>query len=201
MNRAGIGTLLVCLCGVAACQDTTGTDTTPLTIQLTDAPGDVLEAVVTISQIYLQGDEADPADPADPGGRVNLLSQPVTTDLLTLVDDVATLVDMDVPSGTYPQLRFVIDGAYLRVEDADGGDLVYATPDYSEAPPEVDGTLMCPSCSQSGLKVTMPGGIVLDGTAQTLVVDFSVADSFGHEAGQSGKWVMHPSLKATPPQL
>jgi len=47
--------------------------------------------------------------------------------------------------------------------------------------------------------VSMPGGLVFDGAAQTLVVDFDVAESFGHEAGQSAKWVMHPSLKSTPP--
>ncbi len=196
MSRIGIGTLLVCLCGVAACQDTTGNDTTHLTLQLKDAPGDVLEAWVTISEIYLQGGDSESADPSE---RVNLLSTPVSTDLMTLATDVATLADLDVPSGTYAQLRFVIDGAFLRVDDGNGGEVVYATPDYTEAPVQVDGELKCPSCSQSGLKVTMPGGIVLDGTAQTLVVDFSVADSFGHEAGQSGKWVMHPSLKATPP--
>lgn len=194
MNRIGIGALLVCMCGLAACQDTAGNDSTRLTIQLTDAPGDVIAAQVTISEIYLQGDDSDPANPA---GRVNLLSTPVSTDLLTLANDVATLVDMDVPSGTYAQLRFVIDGAYLRVDDGNGGEVVYSTPDYAEAPAQVDGELKCPSCSQSGLKVTMPGGLVLDGSPASVVVDFSVADSFGHEAGQSGKWVMHPSLKGT----
>jgi hypothetical protein len=192
MSRTGIGALLLCLCGLAACQDTAGNETTPLTVVLTDAPGDVLEAVVTISEVYLQGG----ADSTNASGRVTLLSVPVTTDLLTLASSFTTLVDaMNVPSGTYAQLRFVIDGAYLRIEDATG-ELVYATPGYADAPAQVDGDLMCPSCSQSGLKVTMPGGIVLDGTPQTLVVDFDVAESFGHEAGQSGKWVMHPSLKA-----
>jgi hypothetical protein len=189
--------LILGVCGLAACQDATGNDTTPVTVLLTDAPGDVLEAWVTISEIYLQGDDSDEASE---GGRVTLLSEPFETDLVTLVGDFATMVDgFEVPSGTYGQLRFVVDGGYLVVDD--GGDgLVYATPGY-ELPEgvEADGELMCPSCSHSGLKVTMPGGLVLDGTAATLVVDFSVEDSFGHEAGQSGKWVMHPSLKTTPP--
>jgi hypothetical protein len=195
MTRTGLGALLLCMCGLAACRDVGGTDTTPLTIVLTDAPGDVLEAVVTIREIYLQGG----IDSTDTAGRVTLLSEPVTTDLLTLAGSFATLVDaLEVPSGTYGQLRFVLDGAYLRVEDG-AGEAVYATPGYAEAPAQVDGELKCPSCSQSGLKVSMPGGISLSGAAQTLVVDFDVAESFGHEAGQSGKWVMHPSLKATPP--
>jgi hypothetical protein len=28
-------------------------------------------------------------------------------------------------------------------------------------------------------------------------VDFDVAESFGKQAGQSGKWVMHPVLKGS----
>jgi len=196
MNRTGIGALLLCVGGLAACQDTVGIETTPLTVVLTDAPGDVLEARVTISAIYLQGG----SDPVTGSGPVTLLSEPFTTDLLTLASDFATMVDgLEVPSGTYEQLRFVVDGAFLRVEDDAGAERVWATPGYSEAPAQVDGTLMCPSCSQSGFKVTMAGGIVLDGTPRTLVVDFDVGESFGHEAGQSGKWVMHPSLKAIPP--
>lgn len=192
MFRAGIAVVALVVAGLAACEDTSGTDTTRLTILLTDAPGDVLEAVVTISEIYLQGDD-------DAGGRVMLRSEPATTDLLTLVDDVATLVDdVDVPSGVYAQLRFVIEGAYLKIDETDG-PVVYATPDYAEAPPEVDGDLLCPSCGQSGFKVSFPGSITLEGNAQTLTVDFDVAESFGQQAGQAGKWVMQPLLKAVEP--
>jgi hypothetical protein len=37
------------------------------------------------------------------------------------------------------------------------------------------------------------------GQAETtiLVIDFDVSESFGHEAGKSGKWVMHPVIHAT----
>jgi hypothetical protein len=197
MTKTGIGVLILCMCGLAACEDATGNDTTPVTVLLTDAPGDVLQAWVTISEIYLQGDDTDPASG---GGRVTLLSDPFEADLMTLAGDFAVMVDgFEVPSGTYGQLRFVVDGGYLVVDD--GGDgLVYATPGYALPDGMVaDGVLMCPSCSQSGLKVSMPGGLVLDGTAATLAVDFDVAESYGHEAGQSGKWVMHPSLKTTAP--
>jgi len=121
MRRISLAALLAL--GLAACEDVGGTDTTRLTILLTDAPGEVTEAVVTISEIYLQGG----SDSTSASGRVVLRSEPVTTDLLTLVDDVATLVDsMAVPSGSYSQLRFVIEGAYLTVEGT-SGPLVYAT--------------------------------------------------------------------------
>ena len=195
MRKARIAAFALIAAGLTACQDAGGNDSTRLTILLTDAPGDVLEAVVTISEIYLQGGD----DSTSAGGRITLRSQPVTTDLLTLANSVATLVDsMAVPSGTYGQLRFVIDGAYLKVDGA-SGPLVYSTAGYAGAPAQVDGDLKCPSCSQSGLKVTVPGGLEVQGNAQTIIVDFDVAESFGKEAGQSGKWVMHPSLKAAKP--
>lgn len=163
-----------------------------VTILLTDAPGDVLSAVVTISAIYLQGSDDEDGE----GGRVHLLDEPVTTDLLTLADDVLLLVDEEaIESGHYGQLRFVIDGAYIEVE-TETGTAVYSTPDYDEAPEQVDGTLMCPSCAQSGLKVNFTGGLDIDDEA-TLLIDFDVADSFGHQAGQSGKWIMQPTLRGS----
>jgi len=195
MRRLAIGLFALTAAGLTSCQDVGGNDSTPVTILLTDAAGDVLEAVVTISEIYLQGGD----DETNPDGRVVLRSEPVTTDLLELENSVQTLVDeLLVPSGTYAQLRFVIDGAYLKVDDPNG-PLFYSTSEYAEAPPQVDGTLTCPSCSQSGIKVSVPGGIELDGTLATLIVDFDVADSFGHEVGQGTGWVMHPSLKAAKP--
>ena len=170
-----------------------GTDESRLTILLTDAPGDVLEAVVTISSIYLQGGPAD----AEAQGRVMLRTEPVTTDLVTLVNDLETIVEGAViPAGNYGQLRVVIDGAYIKVDGA-SGPRVYSTPDYAEAPAQVDGTLQCPSCSQSGIKINFAGSLTLDAATETLLVDFDVAETFGKAAGNSGMWVMRPSLKAT----
>jgi hypothetical protein len=183
------------LCLVASCDsDVDGSESSRLTLLLTDAPGDFEAAVVTISQIYLQG-SASEEEEGEAGDRVILLDEPVTTDLLTLANDVATLVDdAIVPAGTYGQLRFVIDGGYIEVETATGTK-VYATPGYEEAPEQVDGTLQCPSCAQSGIKVNFAGGLRLDDD-ETLLVDFDVAETFGHQAGNSGMWIMRPSLKA-----
>lgn len=166
-----------------------------LTVMLTDAPGDISEAVVTISGIYLQGGPGE--DSEDENSRVILLDEPVTTNLLTLVNDFQTLVTgVTVAAGEYGQLRFVIDGGYIVVETVNGS-MVYSTPGYSEAPAQVDGTLLCPSCSQSGIKVNLVGGLTLAEGDETVVVDFDVADTFGQQAGNSGMWVMHPSLKTT----
>jgi hypothetical protein len=194
---------------VTACDDTGSTGpadgSATVSLLLTDAPGDLGAAVVTITDVYLQGEGED-------GGRVYLLEDAsVTTDLLTLSNDVLELVDgYEVPAGTYSQLRFVISGAYLEVENAGGGTTVYATSSDYEGLPlgvEADGDLMCPSCAQSGFKVLLgpvsgdydeeaDGEVVLEGD-QTLLIDFDVSRSFGHQAGNSGKWVMRPTLKAT----
>ncbi len=180
----------------AACSDASGPGgSSRVTVLLTDAPGDILEAVVTIDQIYLQGGAADDAE----GGRLVLLDEPVTVDLLTLADEWMTLVEgVEIPEGQYNQLRFVISGAYLRVEQ-DEGDKVYASsPDYDGLPPdtEVGGNLLMPGFDASGLKVIFPGGLVFEDEVSVLV-DFDVAESFGQQAGQSGMWVMHPVLKGS----
>jgi hypothetical protein len=164
-----------------ASQDPNGT--TSLSVRLKDAPGDVQHAFVTITEVDLVGS----------GGVQVLASTPVTTDLLTLATDALTLVqDVEVPSGTYHELRFKISGACVAVDDGNGGSTVYATDGYDSTPcgGEADGKLRAPSYAQSGLKVQMNGGaLVLDVPEKILLVDFDVTQSFGHEA--SG-WVMHP---------
>lgn len=178
--------------------DSTAAGTGRLTILLTDKPGDVKKAVVTISQIYLQGAEGEDAPP---GGRIVLREEDVTLDLLTLANSTAALVeDVSVPAGAYAQLRFVISGGYIEVEKDDGSTGVYASsPGYEGLPPgtTVDGTLQMPSFAQTGIKVNLAdGSIVISGEQKVLLVDFDVSQSFGHQAGLSGMWVMHPVLDA-----
>jgi hypothetical protein len=178
---------------LASCtNDSTSAGTTKVSVLLKDAPGDVKAAVVTISEIDLQGS----------GGTRVLLNTPVTVDLLRLADTTARLVqDADVPSGTYAQLRFVITGGYIEVENSDASSSIYASSsDYPGLPvgAEVAGNLKMPSLSESGLKINLPSGsTTLDGTARVYLVDFDVSQSFGHAAGASGQWVMHPVIKAS----
>lgn len=174
------------------CNDTTGSGMSSMSMQLTDAPGDVQHAVVVISQIYLQGDT----------GRVVLKSTPVTVDLTTLQSPTtATLLqNVPVPTGTYAQLRFVVTGGYIAVANGTGGSNYYVTSSGAPALPTgvtASGTLQCPSCGQSGIKVLLPNDAISVSGQQTLLVDFNVGESFGHSAGSSGQWVMHPVLKAT----
>ena len=113
--RRGVVPFVGALAAIAACSDASPTavsGTGRLAVYLTDAPGDVLKAVVTIDRVYLQG--------AD--GRTVLREDDLTVDLLTLADSVATLVpESGVPAGTYGELRFVLSGGYLEVEGRTAG--------------------------------------------------------------------------------
>lgn len=188
---AAVAITLGAIAPLTGCSDSTSAGNAKLSILLTDAPGDVKTAVVTIDEIYLQG-----------SGRVVLMDQPVTTDLLTLANSTAELVkDAVVPAGSYGQLRFVVSGAYIEVENGDGTTSIYATsPDYAGLPPgaQVAGTLETPSFDESGLKVNVPDGALhLAAEEKILLVDFDVSQSFGHAAGGSGQWVMHPVIHGT----
>jgi hypothetical protein len=198
MTGRYVGLLLTaCALVLPGCGDIAGEDTGRITVLLTDAPGDVVSAVVTIESIYIQGGTEEDGDEDDEGSRLYLRTDPVTTDLLTLRDDVATLVEgAALPEGRYGQLRFVLSGAYIEVEDEEGTS-IFATAGYAEAPAQPDGTLQCPSCAQSGLKINLPAGFeVTEGEEQSVLVDFDVSQSFGKQAGNSGRWVMHPTITA-----
>lgn len=188
-----LGALALGLFGAISCSDGSGPGTAQLSLVLKDAPGDVKAAVVTISEINLQGS----------GGSIVLRDVPITTDLLTLSADATTLVQgFVIPAGTYTQLRFVISDAYIEVDNGNGTSSFYASsPTYSALPPNTTlaGSLHMPSLGQSGLKVILPGNALTigDGGEELLVLDFDVSQSFGHLAGNSGQWVMHPVIKAT----
>jgi len=164
-----------------------GGQTGKISVLLKDAPTGFDKVVVTISRIELVGS----------GGTTVLSTKTTTHDLLELANATDTLVNgLEVPVGTYSQLRFVITGAYIVV----GGVIYASSPTYAGLPKDavVAGTLGMPSLGQSGLKVDMPGGALTVGTgAKVVLVDFNVPQSFVHEAGGSGAWVMHPVLMAT----
>jgi hypothetical protein len=158
-----------------------------LNVQLTDAPGDVAAAWLKIDRIYLQGGD----------GPVDLLTEP--TELIEITELVGTAVllveDFPLEPGSYGQLRFVIGGGVL--ESDDGTVYVLGDVDHPDGL-EAGGVLQCPSCQQSGIKVTLPGDELELGDGETTVtLDFDVSQSFGHRAGNSGRWVMRPVIHGT----
>jgi hypothetical protein len=200
--RRTVRSLLVAALAVglgASCDSPAALKSGKLSLLLTDAPGDIVKAVVTIDRIYLQPSDTDSA-------RIILREEDVTTDLLTLVDSTQSLIsNVVIPAGSYAQLRFVISGAYLEVagETAGATTIFASSPSYAGLPAGsvVGGQLQMPSFAQSGLKVQLPGDalVIGDDASVTLVVDFDVAQSFGKAAGASNRWVMTPVLKGMAP--
>lgn len=173
----------------AGCSDSTSTPIANVSLALTDAEGDVESVWIEIGEIYLQGG-GDPgrvtllsAEDADGLGLIELTELAGTT--LDLVEDV------QIAAGDYGQLRFVVEGAVLETE---GGDVYAYNAEHPLGAPTT-GSLTCPSCSQTGIKVLLPGDVAnLEAGAHLLVLDFDVSQSFGHDAGSSGSWVMHPVI-------
>lgn len=175
------------LFATAGCDsDPSGSGPARLSVLLTDAPGDFASAEVEIEEIYLLGSGQNDDEDAGPGGKVVLFSGSRTFDLLELRNGVtAQLADVAIAEGNYHELRLVLGNVSITTN----GGTTYSTE---------DNTLKCPSCSQSGLKVKLPaGGVELNRGDQTIIVDFDVAQSFGHAAGNSGRWIMHPVIRAT----
>jgi len=154
----------------------TGCDSSPspavshIRVLLTDAPlGEILEAHVIIERVELIGS----------GERVVLLADEAQPfDLLTLQDGVtAPLAELDIPDGTYHQLRVLVHEEASVVLD--------------------DGTvevLKVPSGTQSGIKVPLPALEVNEDVVE-LTIDFDVSASFV-KRGKSGKgYIFKPVLK------
>lgn len=190
--RRNLFRTLLATAAIAGCSDSTSSNGSGhVSLLLTDAPGDVVAAVVTISAVKLQGDH----------GTVVLLDNGFTTDLLDLAGTIATLAtDVEVENGRYHELRFIITGGYVEVDNGDGTTSIYASsPTYAGLPlgATVSGSLQMPSFGSSGLKVKVPGDLLVDSDQHILLVDFDAAQSFGHAAGNSGMWVMHPVVVAS----
>jgi hypothetical protein len=159
-------------------------------LALTDNPGDVESVWVDVGEIYLQGGGAL--------GRVVLLSEGEADalGLIELTELAGTTLDLvsdvEIGAGNYGQLRFVIDGAVLETEQGDVFTLDATHPDGLPA----TGSLTCPSCTDTGIKVLLPGEVAdLDEGAHLIVLDFDVSQSFGHPTGQPTEWVMHPVIR------
>jgi hypothetical protein len=183
---------LVLMIPLGACD--TGADPAfgSVSILLTDAPGELSEAWVTITDIYLQGQTGE-SDP--PASRVYLLQDGEEThELLSLANKVAELVaDEVIPAGTYGQLRVIMSGGCV-IDDG----VVFASSDSYAECGERDGLLVMPSFEQTGAKVLLHG-ITVTGGQKVLVLDFHVGQSF--TAGASGNYVLTPVIHGAELQL
>jgi len=194
--------VLAAAVGLGACGDSTGVGTTQMSVRLTDAAasGDLLEAWVQIDSVWLQGNVS-----GNQGSHVTLLDSPTELVKISSLDSTtrSLVSDVTVPSGTYAQLRIFVSQGIAVAENSNGDLTAYTLggatlPAESDYSPTASGQLVCPSCAQSGFKVNLPGGSVkLEGTQKILVLDFDVAQSYGHDAAASDQWVLHPVMSAT----
>lgn len=189
-TRKLVTTALLLLPLTGACDDD-GTDPIPdnvamLSVFLTDAPGDVDSAWVQIDDVVLVG----------AGGNISVLDEPTGLLNLTALHDSATsLADsVELDAATFHEVRLVLGGAVLQTTAGDVYIMGGAEHPHGTA---ATGDLMCPSCTQSGLKVKLPGDVALEEGTNGILLDFDVSQSFGHQAGNSGKWIMHPVIHAT----
>ena len=162
--------LILSTTALSGCDSSQSSAESHIRILLTDAPRDeIVEANVIIERVELLGS----------GERLVLLADaPQPFDLLTLQNGVtATLADLDIPDGTFHQLRVLVnEEATVLLDDG-----------------TVE-TLKIPSGTQSGIKILLPQ-LVLNEDVVVVTIDFDVSASFV-KRGNSGKgYIFKPVLK------
>lgn len=98
----------------------------------------------------------------------------------------------------YEQLRFIPGGGVLETIDVDGNiDEVY-TQRRAPGGRGSDTSAPLPGPPPAGDQGSLLRGCGDRGRREGLLLDFDVAQSFGHPAGRSGLWVMNPVIAGTP---
>lgn len=184
--------------------DDNGSDMGKLTVQITDAPFPhdlVAEANVTIFKIEARfksdeiemdsemddedGESVDYDEGEEHSKFITLMEEEIDLNLLELTNGVTeTLLSMDVPVGTYNMLRIYVKGINIVLTDGTTFDL------------------KVPSGEQTGIKVFIKPGIVVNGgLSADLLLDFDVSKSFvpkgnrNHLSGITG-FNFKPVIKA-----
>ena len=171
-----IGLLLGGCAGLT--DDAAGTN--EVTVLLTDAPAaEATHLWVTFARVDLVPTEATG------GGVINVYDgDPVTTDILALTNGTTEELGqaVEVPDGTYGQVRFIVESAALQFcDDADPA----ACEDFD---------VFVPSGAQTGIKVNVePPLILADGANQTLIVDFDVERAVVETPPGSGNYLLKPT--------
>lgn len=156
-------TPILLLAGTVACSDETGTSGNgTVVVRLTDAPSDDLEsAVIYISEVSLKGGDASASDHV-------ISSTKASFDLLTLQNGVmATLATATVPTGTYSQIRLLVDSARVTLKAG-----------HTFADGSTTAKLTVPSGSETGVKVSFSPPVTVTEGQTVLLVDFDVSQSF-----------------------
>lgn len=154
-------------------------------VRLTDAPGDIVQAIVTIERVSVVSAEDSSEGDAREGGIELLSDSAFTVDLTKLqagIDTALARTD-SIPPGTYSQIRLVT---------ADTADVLYETTNGDTARAD----LKQPSASETGIKINFEPVTIDEASDEAEVtLDFSLKDSFV-KAGQSGMFIFKPVVQA-----
>lgn len=171
----GAGLALI-LFFIASCESSTAAEDQPtgealVQILLTDAPADyIAEAWVDISRVYLIPGEEDPEQGPPFVDLFNDPADPLRYDLLTLRDGITADMtgEVEVPAGTYRQLRMIVANAEVTLVDG-----------YEFQDGTTTRTLQIPSGAQAGIRVNLLESITAEaGTINVVLVDFDVDQNF-----------------------
>ena len=173
---------LLVLAGAVACSNDSGpSGTGSVEVRLTDAPSDDFQsATIFVSQVTVNGSGASATDQV-------ISNTKASYDLLTLQNGVtATLGTSAVPTGTYSQVRLLVDSARVVLK---------AGNTFTDG--STTARLSVPSGSQTGIKVNFSGPVTVTEGQTILVVDFDLSQSFvfqgpsNHPNSVSFKPVLH----------
>jgi hypothetical protein len=177
---------------LAGCGDDDATTVTPdgygrVTVAVTDAP---ISDLTDISNLYVTFDrvfvfpvpDSIPPDSTDDDdlARVEILTQPITFDLLSLTNGLSqALGSADLPVGVYRAvvLDLAEDGAWLIEADGDSHDVIVP----------------------SGRLFVKTHFEVVEGQTTEVLLDFDVAASLHLNLTGNGKYILRPVLHQLPP--
>lgn len=154
-----------------------------MVLKVTDAPfdiGNIESALVTITKIELR----KAGDGISDGNPFILLSEDtITLDLIDLRNGVTeTLLDMEIPTGTYDLVRLYVDEAGLKLKESE----------------EIH-RVKVPSGSQTGIKIFLrPALEVSEGNLEEVLLDIDLSRSFiirGNPMHNNG-FIFKPVIRA-----
>lgn len=180
----GVLILALIVTGVVSCSDMsfTGSDSDKahMKVSLTDAPGDYQQVNIDVQglQIHYTPAGSDTADTVSSEGQwIDLPVEPMNINLLELTNGVDTLLaEADLEPGHYKELRLILGADNTVMVDSMIQDL------------------KVPSGQQSGYKIKFETELQA-GEEIDVVIDFDAGRSV-HKAGNSGKHILKPVLKA-----
>jgi hypothetical protein len=156
--------LLVFVIAASGCTTTTGTGN--LVLQITDKPDlDIEKADVTISKV-----QAHIAGAGNESGWFTVVEGAQTFDLIAITDVKTFLGETELSVGRYTQIRLDVDSALVTINGTE----------YN---------LTIPSKTVKLVR----SFVIEENQTTTLTLDFDAEQSI-HEAGQSGQYIMRPTI-------